>query len=223
MSAERQRRRPVRSWMALAGGLLVLTLLWAGPLPAASRTMFSVHMMLHLGLVLVAAPLLALPLARRLPQPPSFGDALRWFLLAAAFEMLAIWSWHVPLLHDAAGRTTGWFMVEQLSFLAGAIALWTAILSARTAAAAAAAAIASFLTFSHMTMFGLLLSLTPRLIYDPDLCRGGFGLGGLDDQHLGGALMAAGGLVYLGATAVLCARAIATHGPSKTHEFSAAE
>jgi putative membrane protein len=49
-----------------------------------------------------------------------------------------------------------------------------------------------------MTMFGMMLTLAPILLYDPDLCRGAFGLDRLQDQHLGGVLMAVGGgLPYL--------------------------
>ena len=52
-----------------------------------------------------------------------------------------------------------------------------------------------------MTMFGLVLTLAPHLIYDPALCLGAFGFDRLGDQHFGGALMAVGGgLPYLAAT-----------------------
>ncbi|NLY59705.1 MAG: cytochrome c oxidase caa3-type, assembly factor CtaG-like protein, partial [Gammaproteobacteria bacterium] len=39
--------------------LLLLAGLWLGPLPAMSRTAFSAHMLLHLGVVALVAPLLA--------------------------------------------------------------------------------------------------------------------------------------------------------------------
>ena len=42
------------------------------------------------------------------------------------------------------------------------------------------------------------MTLTPILLYDPELCRGAFGLDRLQDQHLGGVVMAVGGgLPYL--------------------------
>jgi putative membrane protein len=179
-------------------GVLVLAALWFGPLLPMSRTSFSAHMLLHLGLVVVASPLIAWGLAARLPPPSSISDALSWCLLAMAFEMVAVWGWHVPLLHDAQGRNGGLFVLEQASFLAAGVGLWTAAFCSRTRQTAAAAGVALFLTFTHMTMFGLVLTLAPRLIYDPSLCQGGFGLDRLDDQHLGGILMAiGGGLPYL--------------------------
>ena len=209
MSLEAALTRPT-PWRGLAffAGLAVLIALWCGPLPALSHTAFSAHMLLHLGVVVVAAPLLAALPGQWLAAATSFSAALGWTLLAAAFEMVAVWGWHVPVLHDLAGHTPGFFIAEQMSFLAGGLALWTVVLGARKAAQAGAAAIATFITFTHMTMFGLLLGLAPTLIYDPDLCQGAFGLDRLDDQHLGGALMAVGGFAYLGATITLCARAL---------------
>ncbi|WP_224598425.1 cytochrome c oxidase assembly protein [Mesorhizobium sp. ES1-3] len=183
------------SWAnaSLLAGVSVLAGLWLGPLVALSRTAFSPHMLLHLGVVIVAAPLLAFGLALHRPPLAAFGNALSWCLLAVLFEMVAVWGWHIPLLHDAAGRSTSLFVLEQASFLFAGLFVWTVAFAARNRETAPAAAIAMFLTFTHMTMFGLVLTLAPILLYDPDLCRGAFGLDRLQDQHLGGVLMAVGG------------------------------
>jgi len=195
ISASGTARRGNASFLA---GMLVLAALWLGPLPLISQTAFSPHMMLHLGVVVVAAPLIAFGLAVHIPPMTNFGTALSRCLLAFLFEMVAVWGWHVPLLHDAAARNTSLFVLEQSSFLVAGLALWTAAFKARSRETAPAAAIALFLTFTHMTMFGLILTLAPILLYDPDLCRGAFGLDRLQDQHLGGVLMAVGGgLPYL--------------------------
>jgi putative membrane protein len=180
-------------------GMLVLAALWLGPLPSFSQRAFSPHMMLHLGIVVVAAPLIAFGLAVNIiPPMTDFVTALRRCLFALLFEMVAVWSWHVPLLHDAAARNSSLFVLEQVSFLVAGLAVWTAAFTARSRETAPAAAVALFLTFTHMTMFGLILSLAPLLLYDPNLCRGALGLNRLQDQHLGGVLMAVGGgLPYL--------------------------
>jgi putative membrane protein len=189
--------------VSIAAGVLVLAALWLGPLVPLSRTAFSPHMLLHLGVVVVASPMIAFGVARRLSAPHGFGNALSWCLLAATLEMVAVWGWHIPTLHDAAGRSIALFIVEQSSFLLAGLAVWIAAFAARSRETAGAAAISLFFTFTHMTMFGLILTLIPRLIYDPDLCRGAFGLSRLDDQHLGGVLMAVGGgLPYLVGTIV---------------------
>lgn len=174
-------------------GLAVLAGLWFGPLVPMSRTAFSPHMLLHLGVVVVASPLIGYGIAQYLRPPKSLGEAFSWCFLAAAFETTAVWGWHIPLLHDAQGRNFGLFILEQASFLAAGLGLWTAAFTARTPQTAAAAFLALFFTFSHMSMFGLILTLVPRLIYDPDICRGAFGLDRLADQHFGGMLMAIGG------------------------------
>jgi putative membrane protein len=201
--------RPWGGPAALVFGCLILAALWLSPLVPASRTAFSVHMLLHLGVVSVAAPILAWGLSRYLPGLHRAGEALSWCLLASFFEMVAVWGWHVPILHDAAGYHDWAFVLEQLSFLAGGLAMWTAAFSARTRGASGAAAFGLFLTFTHMSAFGIVLTLAPRLIYDPNLCRGAFGLDRLEDQHLGGVLMAVGGgLPYLAGTGWAAWRAL---------------
>ncbi len=209
-------RCDARSLVVGGTGLVVLAALWLSPLVPMSRTAFSPHMLLHLGVVLGASPLLGFAVARRLSAPASFSEAMRWYLLAATFEMLAVWGWHIPFLHDAAGRSVALFVLEQASFLAAGLATWTVAWTARNREAAGAAAIALFLTFSHMSMFGLVLTLAPRLLYDPNLCTGAFGFGRLDDQHFGGALMALGGLPYVGVAACMIALAIAPRGMEST-------
>ncbi|MEG3158615.1 hypothetical protein ACKVMH_12180, partial [Lysobacter zhanggongensis] len=47
----------------LAGGLLVLAATWLGPLPGLSRGAFAAHMLMHMGVVAVAAPMIAVGLA----------------------------------------------------------------------------------------------------------------------------------------------------------------
>jgi hypothetical protein len=37
---------------------------------------------------------------------------LSWGLLAALFDMVAVWGWHIPLLHDAAGHNSSLFVLE---------------------------------------------------------------------------------------------------------------
>lgn len=191
-------RRP--GLLALAGGLVVLAWLWIGPLAPLSRTSFAAHMVLHIGVVAVAAPLIGYAIAERMPPPERFSAALSWCLAAGLFEMVVVWGWHIPLLHDAAVGSSPLFVVEQASFLVAALALWTAAIAARSRQTAGAAAIVLFLTFTHMSMFGLVLTLAPRLLYDPNLCQAALGLSRLDNQHLGGVIMIAGGLSYLAAT-----------------------
>jgi putative membrane protein len=162
-------------------------------------------MVLHLGLIVLAAPLLAYGIAPLLRPLVEFRSALSWGALAALFDMVVVWGWHIPLLHALSARYDAIFVLQQLSFLAAGLAVWIVAFNARSRAAAGVAALVLFLTFTHMSMFGLVITLAPRLLYDPSFCLGAFGLSSLEDQRLGGILMAVcGGLPYLaGAAAVL--------------------
>ena len=66
--AEPGRSGPAELW-PLAAGLLLLALLWFGPLPERARGSFAAHMVMHMGVVAVAARLLKL-------HPEAFRHAL---------------------------------------------------------------------------------------------------------------------------------------------------
>ena len=195
-------------WPLLAG-LLILAALWLGPLPAMSRRAFSPHMMLHLGVAVVAAPMIAIGLARaRLGV--DLERPLLLALAASALEMVVVWGWHVPALHEAAALDDRFFVAQQGSFLLAGVFIWLVSFSGGSRAACGIGMLAMLLTFMHMAMLGVLLSLAPQLLYAPELCLGAFGLDQLDDQRLGGALMAVGGgLPYLLGGIVLAYRFIA--------------
>lgn len=180
----------------LLAGALVLACLWFGPLPAMSRTAFSAHMILHLGVVALVAPLLAAGLVRAGARVK--GPLRRWMALAFAMEMIVVWGWHAPGLHEAAARHVGVFVIQQLSFLAVGLAVWWLGLAAQRRSDLMTAMFGFALTLMHMTMLGVLLLMAPKLIYPADLCLGAFGFEQLEDQRFGGVLMAAwGGLAYL--------------------------
>ena len=116
LAAPRIRRRPsALATTALILGCVLLAGLWLGPLVPMSRTAFSPHMLLHLGVVVLASPLIAFGLAPHLPKPASLRDAFSWCFLAATFELVAVWGWHIPLLHDAQGHNFALFVLDSMS------------------------------------------------------------------------------------------------------------
>jgi putative membrane protein len=157
---------------------------------------FTRHMLAHMALVALAAPLLAAAIARSGVNPVARRP--KWFspISASLIEFVVIWAWHAPALHVAARHDGGVFALEQGSFLGASTYLWLAILGgdrASSAMRAGAGIVALVLTFAHMTMLGAVLALTPRGLY-------GHGPEALADQQLGGAVMIASGTVgYLGA------------------------
>ena len=181
----------VRLW-PLVVGLVLLLGLWAGPLPERARVSFSAHMILHLSVMLGAAPLLALGFAR-LRRMPRNAPWIWVAVPAALVELGVVWGWHAPALHEAAALVPWIFALQQLSFLGAGIAVWLPGLAASGRAGAGAGALAMLMSFMHMSMLGVLLTTAPGLIYPPELCLGAFGPDPIDDQRLGGVLMAIGG------------------------------
>lgn len=191
-------------WWPLALGLVILTGLWAGPLARMARYAFSAHMMLHLGVTVVAAPLIAVG-ALRLGLTKARGRRPAGLaILASGVEMVVVWGWHAPAMHDAAAGHDPIFVLQQASFFAAGFAVWTVSFSGSDRIARGVGALAMLFTSMHMSMLGVLLVVAPHLIYSPLYCTGAWGLSPLDDQRLGGALMAmAGGLPYLVGAAAL--------------------
>ena len=62
--------------LVLLTGVLVLAAAWLGPLPAAAREAFWAHMTIHMAVVAVAAPLLALALATTRHDPARLEPGL---------------------------------------------------------------------------------------------------------------------------------------------------
>lgn len=207
-----QENRRARNWPLLLG-FVVLAACWLGPLPAMSRTAFSAHMLLHLGVVALAAPLLAIGLARSGLRVDALRPVGVWTFLVFFAEMLVVWGWHAPLLHEAAAINVWAFVAQQASFLAVGVGVWSMGFASQSRRGVAAAMFGFFLTFAHMTMLGVMLIMAPKLIYPAELCLGAFGFAQLDDQRFGGILMAAwSGVVYLGGAVALGARLLSTAG-----------
>jgi putative membrane protein len=202
---------------ALILGLLVLALIWAGPLLSAWRGSFAAHMLAHMGVVTIAAPLIAIGLSpsigRRLPSaPPAVAPLLSLALIASLVELIVVWGWHAPAARLWAERSLFATILEQASFLLAGLFLWLAAIGPRgTPAQDASGAFALLLISVHMTLLGALLSLAPRPLYGlGDVTCFGIVLGAGDDQALGGVIMLMiGAAVYLAGGVFLLGRLLA--------------
>jgi putative membrane protein len=156
-------------------------------------------MSLHMGVVAVTAPLLAMALAGSALDPARALPRVFTAVPAAALELAVVWGWHAPLLHHFARHSSVGFVLEQGSFVAVGFLVWMASLGGERALAgdrAGNGVIALLLTSMHMTLLGALLALTPRPLYQHTGAP--TAAAALDDQQLGGAIMlAVGGVVYL--------------------------
>lgn len=186
---------------ALLVGLAALAFVWAGPLDAWLGA-FPVHMLRHMVLVAVAAPLLALGLG------PALAPLAISPVLAAAVEFVVVWGWHLPVAYGAAYLSTVGFAAEQGMFLGAGLLVWVGALSASKPLTGA---LGLLLTSMHMTLLGALLILASRDLYAaicgyaPDLAA----------QQIGGLLMLGIGTpVYLVGGLWLVRRAISAEAPA---------
>lgn len=201
----------MRSAIALSLGLLTLAAAWLGVLPALVPGAFSAHMALHMAVVAIAAPLLALGLAQSRFDPVPHAPALFSAVPASIVELVVVWGWHTPALHHAARHSSLAFALEQGSFVLSALWLWISAFGGaphERDERRGAGMLGLLLTSMHMTLLGALLALPPRVLYGHSHPEVGFvahanaaaaaHLDPLDDQHLGGAIMIVlGGASYL--------------------------
>jgi putative membrane protein len=180
-------------------GLLLLTTVWFGPLPERAVQSFAAHMTMHMGVVALAAPLLALGIAGGMCDPVRKAPALFAPIPISLVELFIVWAWHAPALHHAARHSLVGLVTEQSMFLLSGLLVWLSAFGGeprQRSNRAAAGIIALLLTSMHMTLLGALLALPLRPLY---VHAGGVaGLTPLQDQQLGGAIMlVVGGVSYL--------------------------
>jgi putative membrane protein len=205
--------RVVNRWqaMAFAAGVLTIGIALESPLDTWATALFSVHMVQHLLLMLVAAPLvvLGMPLAVLVwglpsewrPQARPLGKlahVLGTAPLAFGLHSLALWAWHVPLLYDEAIAFPPVHLVEHLSFALTALLFWWTLLgSGRPAGGAAVLYV--FAMALQSTLLGALLTFSHQPWYTSHLnTTSAWGLAPMDDQQLAGLIMwIPGGSVYL--------------------------
>lgn len=175
--------------IAFTLGAVSLALSWA-VLLWSEEPSFARHMAAHMGVVAVAAPLLALGMVGG--QWPRASNVYLP-LLASLIELLAIWAWHTPLLHELARRSVLALLAEQASFLVSGLFLWITSIGAIQRGIGI---LALLLTAMHMTLLGALLALGPRVLYAHP--HAGHGSIALDEQQAGGVIMLVlGGASYL--------------------------
>lgn len=181
----------------LIAGLVTLTAVWLGPLPALAPQAFWAHMTMHMGVVAVAAPLLTLGVAGGRYDPVPRAPRLFAPVPMSVAELIVVWVWHAPALHHLARQSAAGLVAEQGSFLLAGLAVWvSAFGGSRSGDRAGAGVVGLLLTAVHMTLLGALLALASRPLYGH--VEGFAGLTALEDQHLGGAIMLlVGGAAYL--------------------------
>jgi putative membrane protein len=183
--------------LSLAAGMTLLAAIWIGPLLTAWRESFAAGMVAHMGVVAVAAPLIAIGLPQRFRPGPGMPTAAA--VIASLFELLAVWGWHAPAMRAVAEASLPGTVAEQATFLFAGLLLWSTSFAGGERIHAATGAAALLLTSIHMTLLGSLLALSPRPLYGiADVTCFGVVIDATRDQQIGGVIMLlAGALVYL--------------------------
>ncbi|HTJ74526.1 MAG TPA: cytochrome c oxidase assembly protein [Acidimicrobiales bacterium] len=194
-----------------AGAMVTLAVALLPPLAERADDGLVAHMVQHVLLLVVAAPLLALAaplptLLRALPGVPgatAWRRALRshsrrwlaWVSATLVVSSAVMLAWHAPVLYEAALHHEVVHAFEHVSFLATATAFWWAVgLGAARPRGGAVAAV--FVAALPGTALGAALTLAAKPWY-PDYPS-------LADQQLAGVVMwGFAGLAYVLAAAVV--------------------
>src|SRR5438874_8359361 len=134
---------PTGRVVCFMGGLAVLFLALASPIDGYATALLSDHMLQHLLITMVAAPLLVLGtpilLALRAAEPGTRQRVLLPILHSALVRTLAsplvgwgafaviLWGSHAPVIYEAAVRSTGVHALEHLAYLVSALLFWRPI------------------------------------------------------------------------------------------------
>ncbi|MDB5411955.1 MAG: cytochrome oxidase assembly protein [Rubritepida sp.] len=203
-SRDRHHLRELQFWM----GMATLALALLSPIHTLGTTIFTLHMVEHELLMVVAAPLLvaARPSAELLWGMPhrarrAFANRAPWLraLWSAATDLWSatilhvavLWLWHLPGLFRAAIESEPMHILQHVCFLGSALLFWTAVWrAARRHEHVGAAVLALFLTALQAGMLGALLTFArvPWYPFAPDpwpLC----GLTRIEDQEMAGLVM----------------------------------
>ena len=199
-----QRRHAPARWRAilfhLTSILALVTLM--GPLDDWAKTSTAAHMVQHMLMMVIIAPLWVLSR----PFPQWFHGGLNrksgWHLITrvsqypltmAYLHAAAIWFWHLPVPYMLAVEHPWWHWLEHLCFLLTGVGFWWAVLLGGKRSRPYAL-LAVLFTLMHTGFLGALLTFADSVLYDEAR--------GLEDQQLAGLIMwVVGGVPYLTAAA----------------------
>jgi cytochrome c oxidase assembly factor CtaG len=224
-----RRRWPVWRTAVFFLGLAAVLAALASPVDTYASVSFAVHMVQHMLLTVVAAPLLMLgapirPLLRGLPawvrtavvRPLARAHAVRSLihllrqpLVAATLYVGGLYAWHLPNLYDAALLDARIHVIEHAWFLLSALIFWSVVIDPApfraTLGYGARLPYLLVLGAAQNTVLGGILSFSSRLLYTAyaSVSDTIFDMDRVTDQRVGGAIMwVFGDFVFLAAASV---------------------
>jgi putative membrane protein len=201
---------PVRSASVYYGTLVLLYLFEGSPLhDLAERYSLTAHMVQHLGIAYLAAPLLlasvptwmlrpwlahprVLPVSRVLLHPLVAFGAFTFFFSA----------WHVPAIYEGALRNPSLHHAEHLMFLATALMMWWPLMSRVPELPRLSHLLSVIYLFLlpvfQVPVFGAITFADSVLYPTYAAAPWTLGMDALAEQALAGAVMKVGGLIAFG-------------------------
>ncbi len=199
--------------VAFMSGLFSLWIAVGSPLAAFDHYLLSIHMVLHVLLMTVAAPLIllgapALPFLRRFPRPFD-RDAVGLFLLRPPVQalgrilnhpvfcwlaaMVVLIAWHVPAVFELGRRSHFWHGVEHACFFAAGLLFWWPVVQPWPSVARWprwGIPLYLFLATLPCDALSAFLAFCDRVVYSHYLTAPRlFSISPLQDQQCAGALM----------------------------------
>ena len=203
-----------RARLAFFAGLGVVTIALTGPIDAAITTSFSIHMVQHLLITMVAPPLLLLgaPITLALQAWP--GTPRRWLLatlrsgparlfgnplVAWALFFVVLWGIHFTWIYEAALHNNGLHALEHIVLLVTALLFWMPIVRADPTPSGLsypARILYLFVAMPAMAFLGLTIVSSRQVLY-PTYAHADCVARALADQRAAGAIMWAGTMVLI--------------------------
>ena len=170
---------------ALSGGLFAIWIAVASPVAHLGHHLLTGHMVAHLLLMVVAAPLILIASGSNALLGRSLPSVFCW--LAGSLTVIF---WHVPAVLAIALRSHYWHAIEQISFLIAGVLFWTPAIATPHRSSGWSVPVYLFLATLPCDALSAYLVFCGHIVY-PSYGSGGqmFRLSPLDDQALAGALM----------------------------------
>jgi len=197
----RPSRHQLRDASCVAVGVVAALVVLSPPAEDAATRSYTFHMVQHLTIILITAPLLAacLPAPRRHPlHPRGVGPSRRRRIRDAshvAFGVaypVTLLATHLTPWYDAAIGSQRIHDLEHFAYLASAFALWRVVVRSRVARPASGV-IAVFGTIAATAIVGVVLTTAASPLVDAYALRNGADAA-VADQRRAGAIMWSSGM-----------------------------
>jgi putative copper resistance protein D len=220
----RHRSNPPPRWRTAAflAGMAALVVALCSPVEAYEGQLFSVHMVQHMLLELVAAPLILLGAPVTLTLRVASPDVRRGLLAVLHSRVVAVltfplltwllfaavnWGWHFSTLYDQALENVPLHYLQHATFMIAALLFWWPVVGADPGRWRLPYPVRLFYLFLAMpqnSFLGVALMSAPAVLFPHYLTNlRPWGPAAIADQNLGGILMwVFGDLAFL--TAMAC-------------------